>query len=74
MELPLAEAGNAAVPWLFANFVHLLLVFNTFVINIMSLQHSQATFGIKFKIKHFSEPCSGQLPSEITILELPLAA
>ena len=53
--------------------MHLLQVL-AFLVPIRSLQHSQATFGTKIRKKYFQKACTGHCPSEITMLELPMAA
>ena len=47
--------------------------FSTFIDDIKSLQHSQATFGTEFVSKYFRKTYTGHCPSGITIVELPLA-
>ena len=63
MERPLAEWESAADPWLFGIFQAFAVSFCTFsyTITIGPLQRSQATFGIRFKMKQFFQTLFGAL-------------
>ena len=79
VELPYYTHSGTASGWVgqccrtlaFCIFQALAISFCTFSSNISSLQHSQATFGIRFKIKHFSKPALGTVPVELPYWNCP---